>query len=48
MGEPDLYPFILTPNVIEKLGFIHELVHQSEAVGTGADVSSDRQRQRNQ
>lgn len=47
MGEPDLYPFILTPNVIEKLGFIHELVHQSEAVGAGADVSSDRQRQRN-
>jgi hypothetical protein len=27
MGEPDLYPFILTPPVIAKLGFIHELIH---------------------
>lgn len=27
MGHPDAYPFILTPQVIEKLGFIHELVH---------------------
>ena len=27
MGHPDAYPFILTPEVIEKLGFIHELVH---------------------
>ncbi|HTO28770.1 MAG TPA: putative zinc-binding metallopeptidase, partial [Devosia sp.] len=27
MGLPDAYPFILTPPVIEKLGFVHELVH---------------------
>jgi hypothetical protein len=27
MGQPDLYPFILTPSVIAKLGFIHDLVH---------------------
>lgn len=27
MGEPDLYPFVLTPQVITKLGFIHRLVH---------------------
>lgn len=27
MGQKDLYPFILTPPVIEKLGFIHRLVH---------------------
>jgi hypothetical protein len=26
MGQPDLYPFILSPAVIDKLGFIHELV----------------------
>jgi hypothetical protein len=26
MGQADLYPFILSPKVIEKLGFIHELV----------------------
>ena len=28
MGARDLYPFILTPPVIAKLGFIHELVRQ--------------------
>jgi hypothetical protein len=27
MGQPDLYPFILSPPVIEKLGAIHDLVH---------------------
>lgn len=27
MGEPDLYPFILSPTVIRKLGYIHDLVH---------------------
>ena len=26
MGQADLYPFVLSPKVIEKLGFIHELV----------------------
>jgi len=28
MGTRDLYPFILTPPVIHKLGFIHDLVRQ--------------------
>ncbi|NHN88215.1 zinc-binding metallopeptidase family protein [Acetobacter conturbans] len=27
MGQADLYPFILTPPIAEKLRFIHELVH---------------------
>jgi len=27
MGQPDLYPFVLGPQVIAKLGFIHALVH---------------------
>jgi hypothetical protein len=27
MGQPDLYPFTLSPAAITKLGFIHELVH---------------------
>jgi len=27
MGQNDLYPFILSPPVIEKLGFINDLVH---------------------
>jgi hypothetical protein len=28
MGQPDLYPFVLAPAVIGKLGFIHDLVHR--------------------
>lgn len=27
MGQPDLYPFVLEPAAIEKLGFIHRMVH---------------------
>lgn len=27
MGQPDLYPFTLSPPAITKLGFIHDLVH---------------------
>jgi hypothetical protein len=27
MGERDLYPFVLAPAVVKKLGFIHGLVH---------------------
>jgi hypothetical protein len=30
MGREDLYPFIISPPVIEKLRFIHDLVHQAE------------------
>lgn len=26
MGQPDLYPFVLSPDVVRKLGFIHDLV----------------------
>jgi hypothetical protein len=27
MGERDLYPFVIAPRVMQKLGFIHDLVH---------------------
>jgi len=27
MGQMDLYPFVLSPKVIEKLGFMHQLAH---------------------
>jgi hypothetical protein len=27
MGQPDIYPFILSPSVIKKLGAIHDLIH---------------------
>ena len=33
MGQPDVYPFILSPAVIKKLGAIHDLIH---ADGTAA------------
>jgi hypothetical protein len=26
IGRPDLYPFVLSPTVIEKLGFVHRLL----------------------
>jgi hypothetical protein len=26
LGQPDLYPFVLTPPVIEKMGFVHRLI----------------------
>ncbi|MEI9995578.1 MAG: putative zinc-binding peptidase [Rhizomicrobium sp.] len=29
MGQSDLYPFILSPNVIAKLRYVHDLVHGS-------------------
>jgi hypothetical protein len=32
MGHIDLYPFILTPKVIEKLGFVHALTHKKHAM----------------
>ncbi|MBS0639826.1 MAG: putative zinc-binding peptidase [Proteobacteria bacterium] len=31
MGQADVYPFILSPRVIEKLGFIHTIVHAPAA-----------------
>jgi hypothetical protein len=26
LGQPDLYPFVLSNEAIEKLGFVHELI----------------------
>jgi hypothetical protein len=31
MGLPDLHPFVLNPAVIEKLGYMHRLLHASRA-----------------
>ena len=36
MGQPDLYPFILSPPVIDKLRSVHDLVHPN------ADASGER------
>ena len=41
MGQMDLYPFVLSPKVIEKLAFIHEL---AQARGKKAKAASTRQR----
>jgi len=35
MGLTDLYPFVLSPRVIEKLGFVHALVRERDAQKTG-------------
>jgi hypothetical protein len=32
MGQADAYPFVLTPAVIEKLGFVNQLVHRAPAL----------------
>lgn len=32
VGQPDAYPFILTPTIIDKLSFINSLVHQAPAL----------------
>lgn len=33
MGQGDLYPFVLSPAVISKLGFIHNIVHRQRTNG---------------
>jgi hypothetical protein len=33
MGQPDLYPFVLSPAAIAKLGFIHDLIHPAARPG---------------
>jgi len=32
MGMKDVYPFVLTPGVLEKLRFVHELIQERRAV----------------
>jgi hypothetical protein len=31
IGQPDFYPFVLSPPVIDKLQFIHEIIHAEPA-----------------
>ncbi len=37
MGQPDLYPFVLSAPVIRKLGFIHTLLRESRAAGLAGE-----------
>jgi hypothetical protein len=32
MGQPDFYPFVLSARAIEKLAFVHELIHRGATV----------------
>ncbi|WP_062210107.1 putative zinc-binding metallopeptidase [Aureimonas sp. AU12] len=41
MGLSDLYPFVLSPAVIRKLGFIHDLVHGRAGDRLALDVAAD-------
>lgn len=36
MGEKDLYPFVLTPAVMDKLEYMHQLLHKRPYVATAA------------
>lgn len=41
VGQPDAYPFILTPVVIDKLSFINDLVHQAPVLSQLAALDQD-------
>ena len=32
LGNDDLYPFVLAPKVVEKLGFVHDLVARRDEI----------------
>lgn len=40
MGHPDLYPFLLSPPVVEKLDFIHRLVRGQPMQAAGTDQAA--------
>ncbi len=42
MGQTDLYPFVLSPKVIGKLAFIHDLTHPRASAEKGALASQGR------
>jgi hypothetical protein len=42
MGRPDLYPFVLAPAVVKKLGFIHDLVRGARIEADGSTQTEAR------
>jgi hypothetical protein len=40
MGQPDAYPFAISPIVKEKLRFVHELIHAARRASSSATFSS--------
>jgi hypothetical protein len=43
MGQPDLYPFVLSPAVVTKLGFVHELIRSAGGAGERGSAESSNQ-----
>jgi hypothetical protein len=41
MGNQDLYPFVLSPAVIAKLSFVHDVVHSKRALQSAPPPSPD-------
>ena len=39
IGQSDLYPFVLSPLVVEKLDFVHRCV-RNEKIAAGHDLGS--------
>jgi hypothetical protein len=39
MGQPDFYPFVLSPTVIDKLAFIHDLVRERHSAPASTTLS---------
>jgi hypothetical protein len=37
MGQPDMYPFALSPRAIEKLGFVHHVISGAAQPSTTHD-----------
>jgi hypothetical protein len=40
MGQADLYPFLLTPAIVEKLGFIHRLIREAANVHRPIEIAT--------
>ncbi len=40
IGQPDLYPFVLTPKVLEKLDLVHHAVHRVAAEQPGVEPAA--------
>jgi hypothetical protein len=34
MGQPDMYPFVLSPAAMEKLGFVHAVISRAATDGS--------------
>jgi hypothetical protein len=42
LGQPDLYPFVLSPPIVGKLGYIHNLIHPQAGGVKGEEARGER------